>query len=76
MRLVEGKREAATYYPGAPSEIARGFFSSGARRLHVVDLDAARSGTAANLGVIEAICAAVRVRVQSGGGVRSVLLLY
>ena len=40
--------------------------------IHVVDLDAARDGGDANLGVIEAICANVNVRVESGGGVRSV----
>ena len=42
------------------------------RWIHVVDLDAARDGGDANLGVIEAICANVSVRVQTGGGVRSV----
>ena len=45
---------------------------AGARWIHVVDLDAARDGGDANLGVIEAICANVSVRVQTGGGVRSV----
>ncbi|MFN8053398.1 MAG: HisA/HisF-related TIM barrel protein [Acidimicrobiales bacterium] len=40
--------------------------------IHVVDLDAARSGVAANLDVIAAICEAVGVPVQSGGGVRTV----
>ena len=38
----------------------------------MVDLDAARDGGDANLGAIEAICANVPVRVQSGGGVRSI----
>ena len=42
------------------------------RWIHVVDLDAARGGVSANLGVIEAICANVSVRVQTGGGVRSI----
>lgn len=38
----------------------------------MVDLDAARTGNAANLRAIEAICASVSCRVQSGGGVRSI----
>ena len=46
--------------------------AQGARWIHVVDLDAARDGGNANLGVIEAICANVSARVQTGGGVRSV----
>ena len=44
----------------------------GAPWIHVVDLDAARSGDATNRDVVAAICAAVDVPVQSGGGVRSV----
>ena len=40
--------------------------------IHVVDLDAARTGVGENLGVVEAICAAVECKVQVGGGVRSV----
>ena len=42
------------------------------RWIHVVDLDAARDGGDANLSVIEAICANVSAKVQTGGGIRSV----
>jgi phosphoribosylformimino-5-aminoimidazole carboxamide ribotide isomerase len=58
-------------YDEDPVAVARSFAEQGARWIHVVDLDAARDGGAANLGVIEAICANVSVRVESGGGVRS-----
>jgi len=51
--------------------VARRFAAAGIDWLHVVDLDAARTGDPAALAVIEAICAAVPdVRVQAGGGVR------
>ncbi len=44
--------------------------AQGARRLHVVDLDGARSGEQANAAAVSAIVAAVDVPVQLGGGVR------
>ncbi len=72
VRLLRGDYDAETVYGDDPVAIARGFAEQGARWIHVVDLDAARDGGEANLGVIEAICANVEVRVQSGGGVRSV----
>ncbi len=52
--------------------MARRFEAAGARWIHVVDLDAALDGGNPNLAVVEAICASVSVRVQTGGGVRSV----
>ena len=72
MRLLRGDFDAETVYDADPVAVARGFAAQGARWIHVVDLDAARTGAAANLRAIEAICAAVDVPVQSGGGVRSV----
>ena len=72
VRLLRGDFAAETIYDADPVAVARGFEAQGARWIHVVDLDAARTGTATNLGAIEAICAAVSCRVQSGGGVRSV----
>ncbi len=72
MRLLRGDFAAETVYDADPVSVARGFEAEGARWIHVVDLDAARTGSAANLEAIEAICANVECRVQSGGGVRSV----
>jgi phosphoribosylformimino-5-aminoimidazole carboxamide ribotide isomerase len=51
---------------------ALAFAEAGAAWIHVVDLDAARSGDPVNRPVIASICEAVSVPVQSGGGVRSV----
>jgi phosphoribosylformimino-5-aminoimidazole carboxamide ribotide isomerase len=72
VRLQQGDYSRETVYDENPVTVARRFESAGARWIHVVDLDAARSGSAANLGVIEAICAAVDCNVQTGGGVRTV----
>lgn len=72
MRLLRGDFAAETIYDADPVSVARDFETQGARWIHVVDLDAARTGTASNLTAIEAICAAVSCPVQAGGGVRSV----
>jgi len=71
VRLLRGNYDADTVYSEDAVAVARGFERDGAQWIHVVDLDAARDGGDANLGVIEAICANVSARVQSGGGVRT-----
>jgi phosphoribosylformimino-5-aminoimidazole carboxamide ribotide isomerase len=72
VRLLRGDFAAETIYDDDPVAVARRFEADGARWIHVVDLDAARTGEPANLEIIEAICAAVSCRVQAGGGVRTV----
>ena len=72
VQLQQGDYERETQYDNDPVAVARRFEASGVRWIHVVDLDAARDGGDANLSVIEAICANVSVKVQTGGGIRSV----
>jgi phosphoribosylformimino-5-aminoimidazole carboxamide ribotide isomerase len=72
VRLYQGDYDRETHYGDDPVSQARAFADAGAPWIHVVDLDAARSGEAPNREVIAAICAAVDVPVQSGGGVRTV----
>lgn len=71
VRLYQGDYDRETHYGDDPVSQAVGFAEAGAPWIHVVDLDAARSGEAQNRQVIADICAAVDVPVQSGGGVRS-----
>ena len=72
MRLHQGDYGRETSYDGDPVEIGCAFVAAGARWLHVVDLDAARTGVPVNRPVVAALAAAVagRARVQVGGGVR------
>ncbi len=72
VRLAQGDFGRETVYGTDPVERALAFEAAGARWLHVVDLDAARTGVATNRPVVAAIAAAVNISVQSGGGVRSV----
>lgn len=69
VRMERGDFATATVYADNPVEQAKAFVAAGARRLHVVDLDAAL-GEGDNLAVISDICRAVDVPVQVGGGVR------
>lgn len=71
VRLYQGDYDQETVYGNDPAELARRFAAEGAEWLHVVDLDAARSGDPVNRAVIAEICRAVEIPVQVGGGVRS-----
>ncbi len=71
VRLLRGDYDRETTYGDDPVAQALAFADAGAPWIHVVDLDAARSGEPVNRSVIAAICDAVGVPVQSGGGVRS-----
>jgi len=72
VRLHQGDYAKETVYGSDPVAQAMEFASAGASWIHVVDLDAARSGVPENRAVVEAIVAAVPVPVQTGGGVRSI----
>lgn len=72
VRLLKGDYAAETVYSDDPVEVALSYERAGARWIHVVDLDAARTGEAANLHLVAAICAAVSCSVECGGGVRTV----
>jgi phosphoribosylformimino-5-aminoimidazole carboxamide ribotide isomerase len=73
VRLRQGDYARETAYADQPVDVAGSFCDGGAAWIHVVDLDAARSGVATNRPTVGAIAAAVagRARVQVGGGVRT-----
>lgn len=70
VRLLQGDYERETVFGEDPVEMARRWEAEGATRLHVVDLDAARSGEPVNLEIVRRIAAALSIPVQMGGGVR------
>jgi phosphoribosylformimino-5-aminoimidazole carboxamide ribotide isomerase len=74
VRLTQGDYGAETVYGDDPVAVAESFAVAGAPWVHVVDLDAARSGDPVNRPVVAAIAAALagRARLQTGGGVRTV----
>jgi phosphoribosylformimino-5-aminoimidazole carboxamide ribotide isomerase len=72
VRLRQGDMERATVFSEDPVAMARHWVDLGARRLHVVDLNGARSGKPVNESVIRRIIdeVGVEVPVQLGGGLR------
>jgi phosphoribosylformimino-5-aminoimidazole carboxamide ribotide isomerase len=72
VRLVEGRFEDATTYHDDPLEAAKSWVAAGARFLHVVDLDGARSGEPRSIDHLRRIVEHTGVPVQYGGGLRNV----
>ena len=70
VRLYQGDFDQETVYGEDPVAQALAFQAEGARWIHVVDLDAAKTGDPVNRPVIAEIARAVDVPVQTGGGVR------
>jgi len=70
VRLVQGAFDRETVYDDDPVAVARRWEAQGARWLHVVDLDGARAGRAVQQALVAEVCAAVRIPVQVGGGLR------
>jgi phosphoribosylformimino-5-aminoimidazole carboxamide ribotide isomerase len=72
VRLTRGEFDQKTVYDADPLDAARRWVEGGARSLHVVDLDGARSGRPVNLEHVRRIAAEVGVPVQVGGGLRTI----
>ena len=72
VRLTMGQFDSEKVYDGRPADAARRWVADGARALHVVDLDGARSGAPVNLEHVRKIASAVEVPVQAGGGLRTI----
>ncbi len=71
VRLYKGDYAQMTVYSDRPVEIARDFAAKGARYMHIVDLEGAKSGDTPNLATILAIKQASGLFCEVGGGIRS-----
>lgn len=71
VRLLKGDMDAETVYNDDPADQARQFRAAGFDWLHCVDLDGAFAGAAANAAAVEAILGATDVKIQLGGGIRT-----
>lgn len=71
VRLLHGDMDKATVFNTSPADQAAAFERAGFEYLHVVDLNGAIEGRAANAPAVRAVLNAVRFPVQLGGGIRS-----
>lgn len=70
VRLIQGDYAQKTIYNDNAVEVAKGFIASGAKLVHVVDLDGAKAGHIVNIDVIKKLCEN-NIPIEIGGGIRS-----
>lgn len=71
VRLTKGDYEQKTVYSDSPAEVAKGFEQLGYKRLHVVDLDGAKSKHIVNDEVLRSITTETKLTVDFGGGIKT-----
>ncbi len=71
VRLTKGDYNQKTVYNDSPADVARQFEDMGFKRLHVVDLDGAKSKHIVNDHVLKAITDATNLKVDFGGGLKT-----
>lgn len=70
VRLTQGDYAQKKIYNEDPAEVAKQFEAIGIKRLHLVDLDGARTGKITNLKVLEKIAAETSLQIDFGGGIK------
>lgn len=71
VRLYKGDYNQMTVYSTDPLAVAKDFEAKGAMYIHMVDLEGAKDGTTPNLSVVRSIAENTSLRVEIGGGIRS-----
>ena len=71
VRLTKGDYDQKTVYRDSPAEVAKEFEQKGFKRLHVVDLDGAKSKHIVNDVVLRRITAETNLTVDFGGGIKT-----
>lgn len=71
VRLTQGDYSQKTSYADDPVEVALRFEDAGIRRLHLVDLDGAKTRKIVNAGVLKSITEKTKLKVDFGGGIQS-----
>ena len=72
VRLLQGKFDAETVYSKSPLEAAQRWVSLGAKWMHIVDLNGARTGFQENLEMIREIIESFKINFEVSGGVRTI----
>lgn len=71
VRLYKGDFATAHQVADDPLDTAKAFYDAGARHIHMVDLDGARSGARQNGAIVQAVAQNSGLKVELGGGIRS-----
>jgi len=76
VRLFQGDYDKETIYSSNPIEIALKWKNQGAKMIHIVDLDGAKSGKPENIQIIQEIIKETKIPIQVGGGIRNLVSIY
>lgn len=71
VRLFKGDYAQMTEYSDAPEKVAKYFAECGAKYIHLVDLEGAKTGETVNISSVEKIVKATGLKAELGGGIRS-----
>ncbi len=71
VRLTKGDFTTSKIYSDDPIKVAKNWQEKGAKRIHIVDLDGAKTGECKNLDVVKRITKELTIPVQLGGGIRN-----
>ena len=75
VRLYKGDYAQMTVYSDDPVSVAKDFQKAGATRMHLVDLEGAKSGIPVNAATIRAIVEQTDLFIEVGGGIRNMEIL-
>ena len=71
VRLSQGDYARSKVYDASPVDMAKRYADCGVRRIHVVDLDGAKSSSPKNLKTLERMAVGASVEIEWGGGIKS-----
>ncbi len=71
VRLSQGDFRSVKSYYKEPLDVAKMYEDMGLKRVHIVDLDGAKSGSPKNLDVAQRVCTNCNLKVQYGGGIKT-----
>lgn len=71
VRLKQGRYDETTFYDHTPEDLIKFFQDTGAKRVHIVDLNGARDGSTVHHKIIESICNTTSMDIEVGGGIRN-----
>jgi phosphoribosylformimino-5-aminoimidazole carboxamide ribotide isomerase len=75
VRLKQGSFDNVKVYGNSPLEYALKWEKEGAKRIHIVDLEGAKTGSIKNMNIITSICKALEIPVEVGGGIRDIFTI-
>ena len=75
VRLLKGDFDTVHQVAEDPVETARAFAAAGAKYIHMVDLDGAKSGERVNSAIVRSVAEQTGMQIELGGGIRSMAAL-